>query len=758
MTATNANALREQGAHGTTQRFDSISNADFFRGLFPTLQAGEYCWAAAFAESPNSPNAKWAGFAVTDFSAVKDYRHGNGYYSVAILKNEADKPRKRQKACFSRLPVVVADDFTGDAPCTYRLETSAGKCQVCWKLTEPITDVGIAERLHKALAVMKLMPADASGNNLVRYVRLPVQINTKYQPHFAGELTRFEPEQIFTLEEVCAILGIDYNRVINSSAKATQSHSEPFISSGDTRQSDAELIANLCKAEAIHESLNVLIARYVSRGMDERAIREILHGLMSAHDDGTERYKARIGEIDRSLKGAIEKFAPEKDALDISTVKVWTPEETALRVPVSLRQMPSQQLQEAFEWISRTAEDTNLNLCISATIHLAACTVSRAATSNKFNAAALYIGQIARTGEGKNAGKNAVAKAVRKAFNQQIVSEFHSSTSIFSALRHSPACVFHLDEFGDKLRLGLTERGGTSASGFSALKEVYSQTHDVLNPATFSLTGLTKKQREQFNKDNAPVQYPHLNILAVTTPGQFHSAVTGAMVEGGLLNRFIWAEACDKAFTTSEPEMQVPEWLAEYINSTRLKLKLSDSAEALMDLDGEPDIEPIMSSFTFCEASMSLLNAFKAEIKTLGRNDEFMADMTRRWRENAMRVALSLHAFSAPETEVIEPKITAWAIDYVRFCGKRFISKMYELAQPSEKYGQRRKEYLEAFRKHPEGISKHFIGKHSPWRNDAPNLRNQIINDMVQAGDIGMVIGEKKQTGPAPVLYVALAS
>lgn len=311
MTTTKEKATASTMAQSKTQRSNNISNAEFLKSLFPALEAGEYGWACSFAQHPDY--GKWAGFAVTDFSAVKDYRHGNGYYSVAILKNEADKPRKRQKACFSRLPVVVADDFTGDAPCTYRLQTSAGKCQVCWKLDVPITDVGIAERLHKALAVMKLMPADASGNNVVRYVRLPVQINTKYQPNFAGELTHFEPEQIFTLKEVCDILGIDYNRAINNPAKAAQSHSERFNQAGDNRVSDAELIANLCKAEVMHESLNVLIARYVKRGMDEQTIREIIHGLMSAHDDGTKRYKARIGEIDRSLKGAIEKFAPKPE-------------------------------------------------------------------------------------------------------------------------------------------------------------------------------------------------------------------------------------------------------------------------------------------------------------------------------------------------------------------------------------------------------------------------------------------------------------
>ena len=173
--------------------------------------------------------------------------------------------------------------------------------------------MGIAERLFKALALMDLMPADKSGNNLVRYVRLPVQINTKYQPAFAGVLEIFEPEQVFTLKEVCELLGIDYLSIINAPSKATETrHNAPMVSA-DTRVSDSELVKNLCKGETMHESLNVYVARLVSRGFDAQAISALIHGFMAAHDDGTERHKARVREIERSIAGAIEKFAPKQD-------------------------------------------------------------------------------------------------------------------------------------------------------------------------------------------------------------------------------------------------------------------------------------------------------------------------------------------------------------------------------------------------------------------------------------------------------------
>ena len=84
-------------------------------------------------------------------------------------------------------------------------------------------------------------------------------------------------------------------------------------------------------------------------------------------------------------------------------------------------------------------------------------------------------------------------------------------------------------------------------------------------------------------------------------------------------------------------------------------------------------------------------------------NDEFLADMSQRWREIAMRMALSLHAFSEPGIQTIVPAITIWAINYTRHYGRSFARKLLSMAQPTESYGRRRKAYLEAFRGRPEG-------------------------------------------------------
>ncbi len=293
--------------------------------------------------------------------------------------------------------------------------------------------------------------------------------------------------------------------------------------------------------------------------------------------------------------------------------------------------------------------------------------------------------------------------------------------------------------------------------GFSALKEIYSQCDDTLSPAAFSMISMSSKQRKEFLAANSPVEALHLNILAVTTPGQLADAITDASVEGGLINRFLFVTASGEVIENDEFESQPPEWLIDYMKEVVAELSPPDTGGNMESIVSDMSIfPPKLAGFNFCDRSMQILNSFKKEIKEIGKDDEFMADMSQRWRENAMRMALAIHAFCEAHNRTIDPEITAWCVDYCRYYGKKFALRTLELAQPSEKYGQRRKAYLSAFRGHPNGVSSHYIGMNIPWRNDAPVFRNALISDMESSGEIAKVIGHKPARGPSPKVWVAL--
>lgn len=192
-----------------------VSNAAFLSAIFDDLRPDEYLWTTAFAISPErAVGGDWGGQR-TRADDCPDYPHGNAYFSVAALKPFGTSVR-RQKDNFSWLPVVVLDDVTDCVLTpTYQIETSPGKYHVGFKLTERITDEGVASRLHDELGKNKRIKADTSGNNCVRYMRLPVGCNTKHSPPFPHRLASFDPAVTFTVDELMKALGLDRDYILN---------------------------------------------------------------------------------------------------------------------------------------------------------------------------------------------------------------------------------------------------------------------------------------------------------------------------------------------------------------------------------------------------------------------------------------------------------------------------------------------------------------------------------------------------------------
>ncbi|MBK5965713.1 hypothetical protein CCR95_16900, partial [Thiocystis minor] len=153
-----------------------------------------------------------------------DYPACNTYFSVSALKPDASGARKRRKENFSRQFVVVLDDSPPlpGIEATWILETSQpegrSNTQIGFLLTDPITDIGIAGRLNQALADAGHLPNDKSGNNPVRYVRLPVGSNTKHQPAHQHRLLAWNPDGRVTLDELIGALGFDRDAILNEPA------------------------------------------------------------------------------------------------------------------------------------------------------------------------------------------------------------------------------------------------------------------------------------------------------------------------------------------------------------------------------------------------------------------------------------------------------------------------------------------------------------------------------------------------------------
>lgn len=285
----------------------SITNAEFLQTIFSDLAPEEYCWTTSFTTSPAKAKGEWLG-RPTFPDAVQETPFGNSYFCVTALRPDSNGQRHRRKQNFGRLMCVVLDDAEKcDLAPTWKLETSPDNYQIGFILDEPISDLDVAERLHAALGNLKLIRIDKSGNNVVRYVRLPVGVNTKYEGFPAHRLDQWNPDLKVSLRDLCESLGIDH-RTITQGLIAATTPPEPTQRTGDYVP-DKDYYQNIASGESFHDSINIMAARLNFRGMSESNIVQTIQGVMELSNDGSDRWQARYDDIPRSVKTAVQKFA-----------------------------------------------------------------------------------------------------------------------------------------------------------------------------------------------------------------------------------------------------------------------------------------------------------------------------------------------------------------------------------------------------------------------------------------------------------------
>lgn len=297
-----------------SQRADTVSNSGFLHEATSALPPGCAAWIHAFTGSPNSQDTRWGGQPYAAGAPVDQWTDRNTYYSVAALKPDEQGEIKRRKVNFARLLVLVADDVEVDSvpgPVSYVIATSPGKCQVGIFIDgadSDAADEGLVTRLVTNMASRGMMRADQAGNNVIRYVRLPVGQNHKprAQGHFQHELRLWAPAIRLGLDDAAAALGIDLDAL--RAAPTAPPHGAHATGPQDERL--RVLTANILAGEGLHDAINHMAASLVASGTAPGAVVNLLRGIMSASPvQRDERWLARYQDIPRAVSTAQEKYA-----------------------------------------------------------------------------------------------------------------------------------------------------------------------------------------------------------------------------------------------------------------------------------------------------------------------------------------------------------------------------------------------------------------------------------------------------------------
>jgi hypothetical protein len=156
-----------------------MNNSEFLLALGEGHQ-GRF-WVTDFAGDPGQVNgSSWRGHLVHKRSQIPN-GDTNSYFSVGMLRENTASRTK--DACTAVVAVVLDDVSTDELPenpaPTWVLETSPHNLQVGFAL-KPGQHPDAVDGLLRGLISAGHCAADSSGNNLVRYVRLPSGVNTKH--------------------------------------------------------------------------------------------------------------------------------------------------------------------------------------------------------------------------------------------------------------------------------------------------------------------------------------------------------------------------------------------------------------------------------------------------------------------------------------------------------------------------------------------------------------------------------------------------
>jgi hypothetical protein len=296
----------------------SVKNSEFLQLLYAGIPDKSSLWVTSFYGNPDlTDSGNWFGrpYRPDRHALVDSMVTVNSYFSVAALSPTADGEIRRRKANFEQILVLVADDALIDdikGTVSYVLNTSPGKAQIGIFIDKDDPDAknrSLVDSIVTRMAENGLLRADASGNNSVRYVRLPVGQNQK--PRETGpwdhQLAVWNADCMLSLADAAAVFGIDVDelRKIKEAAPA-DAKSSIYDGQADLLRLTA---SNIVRGERLHESINEMAFSLVACGTHPGTVVSTLRGLMEsslvAKDD---RWKARYDDIPRSVTTAVDKL------------------------------------------------------------------------------------------------------------------------------------------------------------------------------------------------------------------------------------------------------------------------------------------------------------------------------------------------------------------------------------------------------------------------------------------------------------------
>lgn len=403
-------------------------------------------------------------------------------------------------------------------------------------------------------------------------------------------------------------------------------------------------------------------------------------------------------------------------------------------IPDMIRTFPVPILNEVGEWIEGFSRQPQEQITMFSTVALASTLCGRNYCSEEGNTTSMFFMILGETGVGKNYAKTSIQKFLAETGMTELLSGSGNTSAgaVYTSLVESPCHIQIIDEIGKALQSARKQPNGMMAEAFSILVECYSSTTSLLTPRNYSNMANISAGKSKDTK-KVIIHCPAITLLGLATPAQVYDNLTTVEIEDGFLNRLCVAEATLPLKTKQrQRRVPLPIHIKRWANSIRNPEQ--ESRTSLAGIEMGYDVDPVQTTVVFDDEAYELFELKSEELSQREEDGEFvLPDMTRRWVENAMRLATMLAVCENCDSPVVTIEIAQWSIVFVEYYGYEFMLSAAAKVADSEFHSLYLKvaEFIE--RSGEKGLSESELSQRCrAYAATAPHQRDQVLTALMR--------------------------
>lgn len=288
-------------------------------------------------------------------------------------------------------------------------------------------------------------------------------------------------------------------------------------------------------------------------------------------------------------------------------------------------------------WIVATARRPQPELSIGAALAIVGTAAGRHIMGPTETGTALYILALAPTGKGKDAPVRACMRILSAAGMDMHIGpdEWMSMSAVIDMLEKKPLALCPQDEFGSFMQRVFSKKGNTHERAIpKILRGLWGVNFGPFNSPQWANTR---------RGGNFVVKAPCISIFAASTHEQFYSAMEGAAIADGTLNRFLVIEGDrNPAFSGSRTSLDanmVPAGIVDGLKRIYMMNGILASSQ-LNDINYDLAADGRVTRLNWCpDGSEAAWEAFQGEIDARMTRQPLKADFIVRAPEMVARIA-----------------------------------------------------------------------------------------------------------------------